>query len=114
MLQNSYIAKQPLIIEAVAEISSLNTVSLLELIDAAAGIYQLLSAREERVAFAANINLQSFRILGRSGLKRCAASADNRYLMILGMNARLHDQFTSQNTAMRTNSAALFGLIFLL
>ena len=68
----------------------LHTVSLLELIDTTTGINQLLLARKERVAVAANIHFQHFAIFRRAGLKRCATSASNRYFMIIGMNFRFH------------------------
>ena len=68
----------------------LHTVSLFKFIDTSTGINQLLFAREEGVAVAADIHFQHFAILRRAGFKRSAASARNRYFMIIGMNVRFH------------------------
>ena len=68
----------------------LNTVSLLELIHASAGIDELLPARKERMAFAANIHFQRLDVLRRTRFKGLAASADDRYFVIFGMNIRFH------------------------
>ena len=67
-----------------------DSVSFLELIHTPAGINQLLPAREEGVALAADIHFQRIDVLGRTRLERFAACADDRYLVILGMNVLLH------------------------
>ena len=79
--------KTPLRLKALA---FLHTVSLLELIDTSTGINQLLFTREERVTVAADIHFQHLAIFRRAGLKRSAASAGNRYFVIIGMNVRFH------------------------
>lgn len=68
----------------------LNSVSFLEFIDAPAGINKLLSAREEGMAFAADINFQYVNVFRRTRLERFATSANNGYFMILRMNVRFH------------------------
>ena len=72
--------------------------TLLEAIDASAGVYQLLLAGVERMALGANINLHLF--LCRPGLKRLTAYAANDALAILGMDLFLHCSFTSFAYAM--------------
>jgi threonine dehydrogenase-like Zn-dependent dehydrogenase len=68
----------------------LNTVSFLELINTSACIDELLSAREERVAFGTDINFNDIRILRRARFKLRAAGADDRRRVILGMNILFH------------------------
>ena len=75
--------------------SLLKTVSFLELVYASAGIYQLLLAREERVAVAANIHFHSFAVFRRTRLERCATSTRNGYFVIIRMDVRFHYIFTS-------------------
>src|SRR5699024_5907044 len=69
--------------------------SFLELIDAATGIDELLSPREEGMALAADIDLHYVHVLRGARLERLAACADDGHLMIVGMNVRLHSSFTS-------------------
>ena len=73
-----------------ASVYQLKTISLFELIDTSTGINQLLLAREEGVAVAANIYFQYFTIFGRAGLEGSTASASYRYFVIFGMNVRFH------------------------
>ena len=75
--------------------SSLNAVSLLELVNAAAGIDELLTTRKEGVTLAANIHLHDFHVFRGTRLERLAASADDRHLVVIGMNFGLHDFLTS-------------------
>lgn len=60
-----------------------------ELLNAARGVDELQLARIERMAFAANVDLQLF--LRAASLKRVAATALNGGFVVLRMNARLHD-----------------------
>ena len=59
--------------------------TLLEAIDASAGIHQLLLAGEERMALGADINLQL--LLRAAGFKRLTAHAANDGLAVLGMDS---------------------------
>ena len=63
-----------------------------ELVDTSAGVDQLLLAREERMAFGANLNTEfAVRIgSGRSGSKGLAACTADGYFFIIGMYALLH------------------------
>src|SRR6188474_2930688 len=63
---------------------------LREPLDAAFRVDQLLPAREERMAVRADFQVQLF--LGRPGLPGRPAGAPGLYLVILGMNAFLHDK----------------------
>ena len=67
----------------------LHAVALLEAIDTAAGVNQLLLAGEERVALGADFNAQL--LLGRARLEGIAADAGHGRLLILRMDAFLHD-----------------------
>ena len=73
---------QRLLVEQIA-------VALLELVHAAAAVYQLLLAVEERVALGADFNLQL--LLGRAGGEGLAAYAADDCFAVLGMDAFLHD-----------------------
>ena len=72
--------------------------TLLETIDASAGINQLLLAGVEGMALGADIHLQF--LLGRTGLKRLTAHAANDALAVVGMDLFLHCDFTSFAYAM--------------
>ena len=72
---------QRLLVEQIA-------VALLELVHAAAAVYQLLLAGKERMALGANFHLQL--LLGRTGLKRLTAYATDGCLAILGMDFLFH------------------------
>ena len=63
---------------------------LREPLDATLGVHQLLPAREERVAVRADFQMQLF--LGRPGLPGRTAGAPGLYLVIIRMNAFLHDK----------------------
>ncbi len=73
-----------------APVYQLKTISLFELIDTSTGINQLLLAREERMAIAANIYLQNVAFFRRTRLKRSSTSASYSYFVIFGMNIRFH------------------------
>ena len=68
----------------------LNSVSFFELVDSAACIYEFLSACEEGMALAANINSDGVPFLCGTGLERSAASTHDRCLMIVGMYIGFH------------------------
>ena len=68
----------------------LNSVSFLEFIDASAGIHEFLPAREEGMAFAADIHFQNVNILRRTRFEGLAACADDGYFVIFRMNSRFH------------------------
>src|SRR5690606_38406718 len=61
-----------------------------EAVHAALGVDQLLAAREERVAVGADLEVQI--LFGGAGLPRRAAGAVNRDLVVIGMDAGLHDR----------------------
>jgi hypothetical protein len=65
-------------------------VLLPELIDATAGVHDLLLAREERVAARAHFDLQVM-AQGRARRERAAAAARNSDLLVIGMNSSFHD-----------------------
>ena len=73
-----------------APVYQLKTISLFELIDTPTGINQLLLAREERMAIAANIYFQHFAIFRRARLKRSTTSAVNGYFVIFRMDISFH------------------------
>ena len=66
----------------------LDAVALLEAIDTAAGVNQLLLAGVERVALGADFNAQL--LLGGTGDESVAADAGHGNLLILRMDAFLH------------------------
>ena len=63
---------------------------LVELGHASAGIHQLLLAREERMAVAANIHLHDVPVFRGSRLERSAAGTNYRYFVIFGMYIGFH------------------------
>ena len=67
----------------------LHAVALLEAIDTAAGVNQLLLAGEVRVALGADFNAQL--LLGGTGDEGVAADAGHGNLLVLRMDAFLHD-----------------------
>ena len=68
-----------------------NIEALLETVNTAARVNELLLAGVERMALGADIHLHLF--LGRAGLKSFTAYAANHALTILGMNIFLHCLF---------------------
>ena len=68
----------------------LKTISLFELIDTSTGINQLLLAREERMAVAANIYLHNVAVFRRTRFERSAARASHSHFVIFGMNISFH------------------------
>ena len=67
---------------------SLHTVALLEAIYSSAAVYQLLSAGEERMALAADFDLEL--TLGGAGNEGLSAGAADCTLNVLRMNSVLH------------------------
>ena len=68
----------------------LNSVSFLEFIDASAGIHELLSSREERMTFTADIHFQNVDVFRRARLERFATSANDGNFVIIRMNFVFH------------------------
>ena len=73
-----------------ASVYQLKTISLFELIDTSTGINQLLLAREERMAVAANIHFQHFALFRRAGFESSSTSASYGYFVIFGMYISFH------------------------
>jgi hypothetical protein len=69
---------------------------LREPLDATLGVHQLLPAREKRVATRADFQMQLF--LGGLGLPSRTAGAPGLYLVIIRMNAFLHDKTPFKET----------------
>ena len=67
----------------------LHAETLLEAIDATAGVNQLLLAREERMAFGADFNADV--LFGRTGFNHFAASTRNSGLLVVGMDIVSHE-----------------------
>ena len=65
-----------------------DAVTLFEAIDSSAAVHQLLTAREERMALAANFDLQ-FALGGTRNERLAASTADNRFA-VRRMNIFLH------------------------
>ena len=74
--------------KAVLLLWGLHAETLLEAIDAAAAIHQLLLAGEERMTLRANFDPQL--LFGGAGFERFAAHAAHDSLLILGMDLFLH------------------------
>ena len=74
----------------VSSLSLLHAVLFLELVYASAGVYQLLLAREIRMALVANFYFDDVGILGRTGLESSATSTYNSRFMIIGMYTLFH------------------------
>ena len=66
----------------------LQTKSLVETINTSTGVDQLLLAGVERVALRADLNTDL--LLGRTGCENVAASAADRRLFVVGMDAFSH------------------------
>ena len=83
----------------------LQAVALLEHIHAAAGVYQLLLARKERVAFGTYFDFDV--LLGGPGVDHIAAGACDGGLMVVGMYILLHrSDFTSLRSKMGARPAS--------
>ena len=65
-----------------------DTETLLELVDASAGVYQLLLTRKERMTLRTYVNDDI--LLGRTSLDDVAACATNGRLLVIRMDALLH------------------------
>ena len=65
-------------------------VLLLEALDAARGIDQLLLAGKERVAIGADFDADHFAFERGAGLKRIAAGAMHLHGMVIGMDSFFH------------------------
>ena len=72
----------------------LQTVLLVELVNAAAGVNELLLAGVEGVALGADFNDDV--LLGAAGFDDLAASAADGGLLIVGVDSRLHSNFSCQ------------------
>ena len=73
-----------------APVYQLKTISLFELIDTSTGINQLLLAREERMAVAANIYFENVAVFGRTRFESSSTSASYSYFVIFGMDISFH------------------------
>ena len=73
-----------------APVYQLKTISLFELIDTSTGINQLLLAREERMAVAANIHFHNVAFFRRARFKSSSTCASYSYFVIFGMNISFH------------------------
>jgi len=71
-------------------VSFSDAVSFLEFVDATARIDEFLLSCKEGVAFIADVHFKRFYVFGRAGLEGCAASAYNRYFVIIRMYIGLH------------------------
>ena len=93
-----------------APVYQLKTISLFELIDTSTGINQLLLAREEGMAVAANIYLQNVAFFRRTSFERSSTSASYSYFVIFGMNISFHyfHLAVSFSFLMLTNYTAFF------
>ena len=74
----------------VSSLSLLHAVLFLELVHASAGVYQLLLAREIRMALVANFYFDDVGILGCTGLESSATSTYNSRFMIIWMYTLFH------------------------
>ena len=72
----------------------LQTVLLVELVNAAAGVNELLLTGVEGVALGADFNGDV--LLGAAGLDDLAASAADGGLLIVGVNSGFHNNFSCQ------------------
>ena len=73
-----------------APVYQLKTISLFELIDTSTGINQLLLAREERMAVAANIYFENVAFFRRARFESSSTSASYGYFVIFGMDISFH------------------------
>ena len=73
-----------------APVYQLKTISLFELIDTSTGINQLLLAREERMAIAANIHFHNVAFFRRARFESSSTSASYSYFVIFGMYISFH------------------------
>ena len=73
-----------------APVYQLKTISLFELIDTSTGINQLLLAREERMAIAANIHFHYVAFFRRTRFESSSTSASYSYFVIFGMYISFH------------------------
>ena len=75
-------------VSALLKLFLCNAVTLIESVSTSAGINELLSSGEERMALGANFNTDI--LLGRAGLDHITASAGNGSLAIIRMDLFLH------------------------
>ena len=73
-----------------APVYQLKTISLFELIDTSTGINQLLLAREERMAIAANIHFHYVAFFRRARFESSSTCASYSYFVIFGMYISFH------------------------
>lgn len=77
-------------------------VSLLEFVNASAGVNKFLFAREIRMAFGANFNSKFVDVFGRTRLECVSACTHDRYVVVLGMDSFFH--FDSPNSFFYTHT----------
>ena len=77
-------------------------VSLLEFVNASAGVNKFLFAREIRMAFGANFNSKFVDVFGRTRLECVSARTHDRYVVVLGMDSFFH--FGSPNSFFYTHT----------
>jgi hypothetical protein len=56
----------------------------------ASTVYELLFTREEWMALGADFQVQDVALIGRTRLDGAAARANDRNIMVIGVNTRLH------------------------
>ena len=77
-------------------------VSLLEFVDASAGVNKFLFAREIRMAFRANFNSEFVDVLGSTRLECVSARTHDGHVVIVGMDSFFH--FVSPNSFFYTHT----------
>ena len=90
----------------------LHTVSFLELIDTTTGIHQLLLAREERMAIAANIHFHDVPLFGGARLEGSSARTDYCYFVIFGMYISFHSYHLAVSCAFHFRCFPIITLFF--
>ena len=78
-------------------------VSFLKFVYAAACIHKLLFTGEEGMALVADVHFQSVYLLGGTRFESGAASAYNRYFMIIGMYFGLHITYLAVKLILNSN-----------
>lgn len=86
----------------------LQAVTLLELIDSAAGIYELLLAGVVRMTLAANFDFDRISLFGRTAYETCAASANNRNIMVIRLDILVHIITSPGNSLLNDYTCILF------
>ena len=86
----------------------LQAVTLLELIDSAAGIYELLLAGVVRMTLATNFDFDRISLFGRTAYETCAASANNRNVMVIRLDILVHIITSPGNSLLNDYTCILF------